>query len=178
MDVMTTAEYKNVPPGSCIHEVRLVYKDKHYSGIWSSMWGSYRVRVPVAICKERQNPFDQLFEYLEQNPPPPPEPESEENSEPGESYKTTVIDEVLKTLAEQGVKNPDVTITSDTSGDFLVGFGITVLLVGEGHSVHFKIFKQQLVERRYDVLKRAVRLAVIEMFPKISKPERKKKWKD
>ena len=69
MDVMTTADYKNVPSGSCIHEVRLVYKDKYYSGVWSSMWGSYRVRVPVAICKEWKDPFEELFKYLEQNPP-------------------------------------------------------------------------------------------------------------
>ncbi len=46
--IQTTEDYHGVPSGSVIHVTHLL-KD-HYRGDWSSMAGTYPIKVPKSIC--------------------------------------------------------------------------------------------------------------------------------
>lgn len=47
--VETKETYGNIPEGS-VFEVDRETKNLYY-GVWSSMWGTYHVKVPKALCK-------------------------------------------------------------------------------------------------------------------------------
>ena len=189
MKVVTTEDYEDMPAGSCLQEAKLINKGRFFVGLWCSYGGSYRVKVPAEICKEWKDPFEELFEYLEQNPPEP-EPTEEREGLTGDE-RNCLLEEIFKALEVQGVAYPDVTITTlpDDKGP-TIEFEITVWHYGQAHSMTLKIMKRQLVERRYDILKRMAQIAVMDMFPKMpqkestldryfeerEKKERREKW--
>ena len=110
MKVVTTEDYEDMPAGSCLQEAKLINKGRFFVGLWCSYGGSYRVKVPAEICKEWKDPFEELFEYLEQNPPEP-EPTEEPEGLTGDE-RNRLLEEIFKALEVQGVAYPDVTITT------------------------------------------------------------------
>jgi hypothetical protein len=83
-------------------------------------------------------------------------------------------------------------VTEMPDDELCYEFAITVIRWGSHvqDKKRLKIMKQQLVERRYDILKRMAQMAVIDMFPKMpqkestldkyfeerEKKERREKW--
>jgi hypothetical protein len=168
MKVVTVKDYGEMPSGSCIQEAKLIKKDEFYSGLWCSAGGSYRVKVPTAICKEWEDPFAQLFEYLEEHPS---EPESKKDSEEKFDKCDFLCTEILNILGERRVKYHRLDITEMPDDELFYEFDISVEVWDNLKKLYvtrmlkFKIWKQQLIERRYDILKRMAYIAVKEMFP-------------
>jgi hypothetical protein len=52
MNVRTTVDFHGLPAGSVIQDVKVKQQTKEYSGIWSSMAGSYKISVPIEICED------------------------------------------------------------------------------------------------------------------------------